>query len=119
MSWEVASRDSMGSTINSNQILGIYGLISTHSKGSNEKDIILVGKYGFIWTYAEGIYQIVIDSPTIGNRYLGLEEKMTKGEEVGLLADEAAAHLWLQRLKVPNRRKSQLKLMNSKMNENL
>lgn len=115
MSWTIASRDSSTGTVNSNQILGIYGLIGEYTKGSNDKDIILVGKYGFIWPYGEGTYMVVIDSPAIGNKYLKLEEKMTKGEEVGLVVDEAAAHLWLQRIKVPNRRNSQLKLMLNKM----
>ena len=97
-----------------NKILGRMCLIATYSKGTADRDLILVGRHGFIYPYSDSNYMVVITSPTVGNKYLQLEEKMKKGEEVGVIVSADEGKQWLKRLKVPNSRPSQLKLMEEK-----
>jgi hypothetical protein len=108
--WEVAAQSE------DNRILGMCGLVSSISKGTSDRDLILVGKHGYIWQYSDTHYQIVVTGPSVGNKYLNLQDKMKRGEEVGLLVPEEEAKVWLKRLRVPNRRVSQLKLMEDRIN---
>lgn len=94
----------------SNRVLDLPCVIASHTIGTSERDLILVGRYGYIWEHAPGIYRVVVTSPRVASRHLGVS--ITRGEEHGFLCDETEARKWAKRLKVSSTRATQAALIN-------
>jgi len=82
-----------------------------YTSGLIDQDLVLAGRYGCMWPYSEGKYYVMVDSVRLAKKYPSQVGSLYKGEESGFIIDESEALDWVDRIKVPHNRISQIKLM--------